>query len=164
MSTYLDVLIALRRIMRAIDLHSKQLVRVSGLTAPQLLVLKEVQLLGHAKPSIVAKNVHLSQATVTSIIDRQERAGLIRRERSQKDRRAVDLTLTEEGERKLKDAPDLLQADFIKRFEKLEDWERSLLLSSIQRVAGMMDAGDLDVAPILEIGDLKPEEEQHDFH
>lgn len=155
MSTYQEVLIALRKITRAIDLHSKQLTREIGLTAPQLLVLKEVESLGHAKPSVVAKNVHLSQATVTSIIDRLEKANLITRTRSHEDRRAVDLTLTEDGRAKLAIAPELLQAGFIEKFSALEDWERSQLVSSIQRLAAMMDAGHIDAAPILELGDLK---------
>ena len=153
MSTYKDVLIALRKITRAIDLHSKQLVRESGLTAPQLLVLKEVEILGDAKPSVVAKNVHLSQATVTAIIDRLEKAGLIARERSREDRRAVDLILTTEGRKRLESAPELLQAGFIEKFNKLEDWERSQMVSSIQRLAAMMDAGDIEAAPILDLSD-----------
>lgn len=155
MSTYQDVLIALRKITRAIDLHSKQLVRESGLTAPQLLVLQEIAALGPAKPSVVAKNVHLSQATVTSIIDRLVKAELVTRERSEEDRRAVDLTLTDEGKARLEAAPDLLQAGFIERFSRLEDWERTQLIASIQRLAAMMDAGDIDAAPILELGDLQ---------
>jgi len=155
MSSYKDVLIALRKITRAIDLHSKQLSRESGLTAPQLLVLREVELLGHAKPSVVAKNVHLSQATVTSIIDRLEVAGLLTRERSQEDRRAVNLILTEAGRKKLESAPELLQSGFIQRFSELEDWERSQLIASIQRLAAMMNADEIDAAPILELGDIK---------
>ncbi len=155
MSSYTEVLVALRKITRAIDLHSKKLSRESGLTAPQLLVLREVELLGHAKPSVVAKNVHLSQATVTSIIDRLESAGLLSRERSQQDRRAVDLALTDLGREKLANAPELLQSGFIERFELLEDWERSQLVSSIQRLAAMMDAEKIDAAPILELGDLQ---------
>lgn len=155
MSSYKDVLIALRKITRAIDLHSKQLSRESGLTAPQLLVLREVELLGHAKPSVVAKNVHLSQATVTSIIDRLEVAGLLTRERSQEDRRAVNLILTETGRKKLESAPELLQSGFIQRFSELEDWERSQLIASIQRLAAMMNADEIDAAPILELGDIK---------
>ncbi len=155
MSTYQDVLIALRKITRAIDLHSKQLSRHSGLTAPQLLVLREVETLGHGKPSVVAKNVHLSQATVTSIIDRLEKAGLLTRARSQTDRRAVDLTLTEAGRAKLENAPELLQSGFIEQFSKLEDWERSQMVASLQRLAAMMNARDIDAAPILQIGEIQ---------
>lgn len=155
MSNHQEVLIALRKITRAIDLHSKKLVRDIGLTSPQLLVLKEVERLGRGNPSVVAKAVHLSQATVTSILDRLESAGLLVRERSASDRRAINLILTDEGRRKASGAPDLLQAGFIEKFDKLEEWERTQLISSIQRIAMMMDAGDIDAAPILQIGEFQ---------
>ena len=155
MSNSNDVLIALRQITRAIDLHSKKMVREIGLPSPQLLVMKEIELQGRAKPSQIAKAVHLSQATVTSIIDRLASAGLIVRERSNEDKRVVYLTLTTAGNEKMANAPDLLQAGFIERFSKLEEWERLQLISSLQRIAGMMNAEALDVAPILEIGELQ---------
>ena len=47
-----------------------------------------------------------------------------------------------------------MEDSFIERFNKLDDWEQSLLLSSVQRVANMMDANELDAAPILNIGDI----------
>lgn len=155
MSEHQDVLIALRKITRAIDLHSKKLMRETGLTGPQLLVLEEILAQERATPSSVAKAVHLSQATVTSIVDRLERAGLILRVRSESDRRSIKLQLTEEGTEKAKSAPDLLQSGFIDEFYALKDWERHQLISSIQRIAEMMNAEDLDAAPILELGELK---------
>ena len=158
MSNHNDVLSALRKITRAIDLHSKKLVREVGLTSPQLLVLKEVGAQENANPSTVAKAVHLSQATVTTILDRLVKGGLIIRERSNSDRRVVDLSLTDDGWQKLNSAPDLLQAGFIQRFSALQEWERLQLLSSIERIAAMMDAEDIDAAPILELGDLRSEE------
>lgn len=155
MSNHQDVLVALRKITRAIDLHSKQLMRETGLTAPQLLVLNELVIDPAATPSTVAKAVHLSQATVTSILDRLDKAGLILRTRSDTDRRVTYLKLTEEGLRKAKSAPEPLQAGFIQKFGALEPWERHQLVASIQRMAAMMDADDIDAAPILELGDLK---------
>jgi len=132
--------------------------RATGLTAPQLLVLRELQIQENASPSGVAKAVHLSQATVTSILDRLEKAGLIRRTRSETDKRVIRLQLTEAGTEKADKAPDLLQAGFLKRFSALQEWERNQLVASIQRLAAMMDAEGIDAAPILELGDLKPEE------
>jgi hypothetical protein len=41
-----DVLIAIRKIIRATDLHSRQLTKTVGLTAPQLLVLQAIRDLG----------------------------------------------------------------------------------------------------------------------
>jgi len=153
-----DFLVVLRQITHAIDLQSKKLLKQTGLTAPQLLVLHAVAKTGRAKASEIAREIVLSPATVTSIIDRLEKAELVRRERSTTDRRVVDILLTEEGVSRLESAPELLQAGFLREFRKLEDWERSLLLASFQRVAAMMNAEDLDVAPIMVVGELTPAE------
>ncbi len=158
MAQHKDLLVALRRITRAIDLHSKQLARETGLTAPQLLVLQSVARTGRAKPSDVAREIHLSGATVTSIVDRLVNRGLVRRERSAADRRSVEIVLTEAGQQSISDAPELLQAGFLAAFDSLRDWEQSLLVSSVQRIAGMMDAERIDAAPILEVGDIDPSE------
>ena len=154
MSDYEDILIALRRITRAIDLYSKKLFRESGLTTPQLLVMQSVQRQGRAKPSAIAKDVLLSQATVTSIVDRLEKHNLVQRERVQKDRRVVEVVLTAQGSEKLSQAPELLQAGFLRAYRKLGEWERTQLIASLQRVAAMMDAEDLDAAPILAVGEI----------
>jgi len=38
-----DVLIALRRVIRATELHSKQLIKTAKVTAPQLLLMQPIQ-------------------------------------------------------------------------------------------------------------------------
>ena len=154
MTYHNDLLIALRRITRAIDLHSKRLARESGLTAPQLMVLQSVARTGRAKPSDIARDIYLSNATITSIVDRLVRAGLVGRERSAEDRRSVEGGISPKGSETVSDAPELLQSEFLAQFSELADWEQTLVLSSVQRVAAMMDADALDAAPILEIGEL----------
>lgn len=156
MTLHSDVLISLRKITRAIDLHSKALMKDIGLTTPQLLVLQQVGQTGRARPSEVARLVHLSQATITSIVDRLVKSGLVTRARSENDRRSVDIILTEAGQRKLDAAPALLQKEFLDAFDNLHDWEKTSLVSSLQRLATMMDAETLDAAPILELGEIAP--------
>lgn len=155
MTRHNDLLIALRKITRAIDLHSKHLAKETGLTAPQLLVLQSVAETHRAKPSDVARQIHLSQATITSIVDRLARAGLVTRERSPQDKRVLEIVLTEEGKQRLIGAPQLLQDGFLQAFGDLQDWEQSLLVSSVQRIAAMMNAEAIDAAPILDVGDLE---------
>jgi DNA-binding MarR family transcriptional regulator len=154
MGDYDEILIALRRIMRAADLHSKQLVRNSGLTVPQLLVMQAIEREGNPSTSVLARSIVVSQATVTRIIDRLESAGLVRREKSSRDKRVINIGLTDIGRQKLKNAPEPLQAEFIRRYSELEDWEQQMLRSSLLRIARMMDAGDLDAAPILQTGEI----------
>ncbi|WP_339689303.1 MarR family transcriptional regulator [uncultured Parasphingorhabdus sp.] len=145
---------ALRQINRAIDLHSKKLERETGQTTPQLLLLKALEKDGRAKPSVIAKTVHLSHATVTSIVDRLEKSAMVTREKSEDDRRSVEIVLTEKGRDCIENAPELLQEDFLLSLSQLESWEQNLLISSVQRIAVMMEANKLESAPILEVGEI----------
>jgi DNA-binding MarR family transcriptional regulator len=149
-----DVLIAIRKIIRATDLHSRALTKSVGLTAPQLLVLRAIRDLGAVAISRLSSEVSLSQATVTTILDRLEKRGLVDRRRSAQDKRVVHALLTDAGRAVVESAPTPLQDAFSVRFEQLEAWEQSLILSALQRVAAMMDAEDIDASPFLELGDL----------
>ena len=148
------VVVALRRIIRAIDLRSRYLVTRYGLTGPQLIVLKELSANGGCCVSELTKAIHLSQATATGILDRLERRSLVRRERSNQDRRRVLVWLTEAGEQLLADAPPLLQEEFTGEFNKLHSWEQTQILSSLQRVVSMMEAKGLEATPILATGPI----------
>ena len=146
------VVVALRRIIRAIDLRSRFLVTRYGLTGPQLTVLRELS--GHSGVFVgeLSRAIHLSQATVTGILDRLAKRELIRRQRSDQDKRRVQVWLTDTGKQMLIDAPPLLQEEFTDEFSKLEDWEQSQILSTLQRVVSMMEAKHIDATPILTTG------------
>lgn len=155
MQKYEELLVSLRKVTRAIGLYSKKLSKESGLTSPQLIVLKEIDQHDGCMVKDIAHSINLSSATVTSILDRLEARSYVIRERSLTDKRRVGLHLTEQGQAAIKDAPRPLQAHFIDRFEKLEDWEQTQLVSTMQRIAYMMDAENLDAAPMLEVGALQ---------
>ncbi|MER2492377.1 MarR family winged helix-turn-helix transcriptional regulator [Catenovulum sediminis] len=154
METIEEVLVTLRRLIRATDLHSKQLVKTAGITAPQLLLLRAIHDQGEVTIGEIANEVSLSQATVTSILDRLEKRELVYRVRSNQDKRKVHAYLTEAGLELLREAPLPLQEHFIRQFRDLKDWEQMMILSSLQRVVHMMDAQHLDAAPMLEVGDI----------
>ncbi len=148
------VLIALRRVIRATDLHSKRLSKIAGLTAPQLLILKTLHNKGNLPAGEIANQISLSQATVTIILDRLESRGLITRQRSTKDKRKVIASLTDDGREILANAPKPLQEHFVRQFSSLHDWEQTAIISSLQRVACMMDAENIDASPVLDVGAL----------
>lgn len=131
-------------------MHSKQLVKKYGLTGPQLMVLKEIKSDEDINIGRVAKKVSLSQATVTNIIDRLETREMVTRERSSLDKRRVIVRITEKTEKILENDPLVLQEDFVQEFNKLEDWEQNLILSSIQRIARLMNAEDIEITPEIE--------------
>ncbi len=154
-------LIALRRILRATELYERELAGAAGLTPAQLRVL---QILASrpgdsATPKALATQMGVSQATVTALVDKLVRHGQVFRTPSETDRRQTNVTATEAGKASVASAPDALQQRFVRKFEQLKDWEQAQLLSSLERVAAMLDASDMDASPVLttgDIGDSKP--------
>lgn len=155
-----EILVALRRITRAIDLHSKQLEKSAGLTVPQLLVLQALDEAHHLSVSDIARQVNLSQGTVTSVLERMAAKGMVDRVRDPDDRRRVRISLSEEGRRRLQASPDLLQESFMQRFGRLEPWEQKMLTAAVERIASMMDAQAVDASPILQLGEIVSATEQ----
>lgn len=145
---------AIRRIMRAVDLHSRPLAEGHGLTGPQLATLQAMARLGECSTGALARAVHLSGPTVTGILDRLTRMGLVDRFRSGQDRRSVTVRLTPAGEVILETAPLLLQDRFRQELVRLEQWEQTTILATLQRIAAMMDAESLDASPLLVHGPL----------
>jgi DNA-binding MarR family transcriptional regulator len=148
-----QVLISLRRIIRATDLHSRRLGKQTGLTTPQLVIIQAIRNLEDPTVSDIAKAVSLSLATVTTILNRLESNDLVHRQRSEVDRRRVIVTLTEAGRELGNKAPKPLQDSFVHRFNKLETWEQFQIVTALERIASMMDAEQLDAAPMLASGD-----------
>ena len=137
-----ELISSIRRIIRAVDVHSRDLHKTYGMTGPQLTILKAIHESGNLNVSEIASNISLSQATVTNILMRLEQQGYLTRRRSGSDRRKVYIEVSEKARALLESTPSLLQKGFLERFNRLEDWEQTLLLSSLQRIAAMMDAGD----------------------
>jgi len=133
------IFMSIRQISRAVDVHSKRLAKTSGLSVPQLLVLRAVQKFGAAPIHVISRDVWLSQATVTTIIDRLETNGFLQRKRSADDRRVVHVVVSPAGEQKLELMPKLVQSDFVDQFATLDQWEQQMLMSSLDRVAQILN-------------------------
>jgi DNA-binding MarR family transcriptional regulator len=103
----------------------------------------------------------ITQATTTSLLHKLEARDLVRRQRGDSDRRQVWLSLTAEGREKLAAAPDGLQEIFKERFENLESWEQAMLVAALERVVALLDAEALDAAPVLDVGAIDRDQQQH---
>lgn len=150
-----DSLIALRRILRATELYARDLAHAVKLTPAQLRVLQIVDERNSVTPKAMASQMGVSQATVTALVDKLVSQGLVKRVPSENDRRQTNIITTPEGHARLKDAPDALQQRFVRAFAKLADWEQAQLVASLERVADMMDAQEIDAAPVLTTGDIR---------
>ena len=151
-----NLLIALRKIIQAIDRHSSNLKKKFGLTGPQLILLQSISANDKISVTQLAKIVSLSQATVTDITKRLENKDYITRTRDMDDKRKTNIALTENGKAILNTVPPLLQKQFTERFFKLESWEQLMIESSFERVVSMMSAENIDASPIMVTGSLRP--------
>ena len=143
---------ALRRVLRATEIGSRQLAAATGLTPSQWLVLREIDARDLATPGAIAQALQFSQATITTIVDRLVALSFVQRERSQKDKRQFILSALPAGKAALADAPDLLQMTFTDRFTRLSPWEQAMMLAVVERLATLLDAQDIDAAPLLDSG------------
>lgn len=149
-----QVLSAVRRLIRATDLDSKQLARQTNLSTSQLLVL---ELLAEGSPQTVgsiAERVGLAQATITNMVDRLAERDLVERRRNETDRRQVNVILTPAGFALQDKAPTALHTRFVENFSALQEWEKTAILAALQRVAALMEAKDLDAWPVLDVGSI----------
>lgn len=150
----LRVLRALRRIIQAVDIHSRKLAGVHKITTPQLVTLLWIVESGSSTASDIAKQIHLSNSTVVGILDRLESKGLVVRERSTHDRRLVHVRATSAGEHLARSAPSPLQDVFANALHQLPEQEQRTIAESLERIVDLMAARDIDAAPLLDAGDV----------
>lgn len=134
-----QILLALRKIGRAVALHSHSLAQEFGITVPQLLTLQEAARLHRALPSSLSRETQISRSTMTGILKRLEERSLITRVPDREDRRRSPVRVTERGAALLQKYPSILQEAFGRRLAALASWERTSLLAAVQRIASMME-------------------------
>jgi len=154
-------LVLLRQIIRSTDMQDKDISRRAGHTPPQVMGVQTLRENLRLTTGELAKEMALTQATVTSILDRLEKKDLIARERGTDDKRKVWVSLTDDGVELMKGAPTTQQDIFVRHFEDIQNWEQSMVVASLERVAFMLNAQHLDVAPVLDIGQLDRAQNEH---
>lgn len=102
------------------------------------MLLKEICLSRSIAVGELAKCVSLSQATVTDILSRLEKRGLVTRQRSSADKRCVLVAATAAGKSLTAGPLPLLHQRFVDKLQQLREWEQTQLLASLQRIADMM--------------------------
>ncbi|MDX1455482.1 MAG: MarR family transcriptional regulator [Gammaproteobacteria bacterium] len=142
------ILASLRRIIRAVDLYSRYLALRYSLTGPQLVCVRQLLKHGSMTPGELAKRISLSPATITGIVDRLEKRGLVTRERSQEDKRKVVIALTPAGEQQVEQMPPPLHETFLRRLEQLSEDEQDEIDEVLAKIVDMMEAQDMADSPL----------------
>lgn len=116
-----DIIDNLRRVFQVVNEQSKKVERETGLTGPQLWAIKVIAEAAPIKVSELARSMYLHPATVVGILDRLEGRGFVSRNRSQEDRRVVEIELTSQGKELVAKAPEVAQGLLVKGLEPLPE-------------------------------------------
>ena len=131
------------RVLRTNELFQPQvgkLFKSFGLTQPQYNILRILRGAGERLPSLeIAKRMINVAPAITNLIDKLEKRGLVKRERSTKDRRVLYINLTAEGlalTNKI-DAPNLdMHMDLVGHLTEEEGAQLLALLEKARGVTG----------------------------
>ncbi len=129
----------LRQIAHAINKHSKYLQEKYHITVPQIICLREIYEHGPISFSALTKIVALNNSTVTGIVDRLERQGLVQRTRTSADRRQIHIVITEKGVEFLQNTPPPVSDRLIDGLKQYSDEEINRIIWAIDQVALLLD-------------------------
>lgn len=140
-----EVMQNLRRIVKALQEYSSSVEKQFGLTGPQLWALWELSRRGPLSLKALAERMHLDPSTVTGVVDRLHKRGLVLRAPDSEDRRRVVISLTPLGEGTVKGAPHPAQGQLVHALLAMEQGQVDHLNQSLQLLVSVMEADKLEV-------------------
>ena len=134
-----EIIQLIRKLVRARELYTKELIKKYQLSASQLHCILVLNEMGPIPPSKIAQHIMVNSSTVTGVIDRLEHKGFLERVRNSKDRRVITITLTEKGKELANNAPLPVQERMIEGIKGLPPQERAQMIKSLRTLTGMVE-------------------------
>ena len=125
------VLDSIRLIVSALRTFDREAERKLGISGAQLFVLRQLKEGEGISVNELAERTHTHQSSVSVVVDKLVSRDLVRRARSKKDARSVELSLTPNGQKLLRSAPAAAQEHMISALVRLGDTRRRLLAKSL---------------------------------
>jgi DNA-binding MarR family transcriptional regulator len=135
---FISVTKRLRQIAHELDKYSKYLQENFKVTVPQIIALREIYEHGPISFSELTHIVSLNNSTITGIVDRLERHNLVRRTRTARDRRRIDVVITPEGIDFLKRTPPPIQENLIQGLQDMSQEDIEKILWSIDTIVDLL--------------------------
>jgi DNA-binding MarR family transcriptional regulator len=132
------VLDNLRLLVRALRVSARGAEKTAGVSGAQLFVL---QTLGDARVASVgelALRTHTDQSSVSVVVDRLARRGLVSRTESKTDGRRLEIRLTTSGRSLLRRSPESTQTRLISAIDELPRGTRAQLGATLGKLARAM--------------------------
>jgi MarR family transcriptional regulator, lower aerobic nicotinate degradation pathway regulator len=134
-----EVLDAVRRLVRALRLSNQEAERRVGLSSAQLFVLNTLGGCDRLALKQIAALTATDQSSVSVVVGRLVKRGLVSRRRSADDGRRLELALTAKGRTLLRGAPArLVQHDLVLAIEQMSMANRRTLALLLARLVTAM--------------------------
>ncbi|MCF8364878.1 MAG: MarR family transcriptional regulator [Bacteroidales bacterium] len=152
---YREIIIHIRKIVRALNLESKRIQKEFGISIPQLLCMQYLAECNdfRATHKDVAEFLKLNSSTVTGIISRLEKKNFVARLPKSGDKRITFVSLTSMGFKLLEKSPDLMHQTLAKKLPELPEKTLLELDSSLKVLIDCLDINNTDASPLFIIDD-----------
>ncbi|HEY6158280.1 MAG TPA: MarR family transcriptional regulator [Gemmatimonadales bacterium] len=137
-----EIVQGLRRIVKALHTYSQDVRNAYGLTGAQLWALKALRS-GRMSTGRLAAALAVHQSSVSILVDRLDKRGLVRRIRGRLDHRFVDIELTRRGAALAADAPEAAQGRLLHALEAMPAREVRSIRRAVDRLVQAMEATDV---------------------
>lgn len=142
------ILSDLKKTQNIIRDHMHRQFQELNLTAPQGMLLYLVKQKQPIKISEISKEMGLSNSTVSGIVDRLEKINLVKRQRSEVDRRVVHVLLGDEVEEKLSSFDTVIGSLLEQATQNVIEKELEAIATGLNKLVTLLEAsekGDVDV-------------------
>jgi len=133
-------MVSLRRIIRYLRLGDRETEIASGLSSAQLFVLTTLAESPAISVAEVAKRALTDQSSVSTVVARLVKRGLVARKPAAKDKRRAELRITPAGNRILAAAPPVPQARLIEAIRSLPAGRRAELVRALDALVDAVGA------------------------
>ena len=148
-----DILIQIRKIVRSINLESKKIQKEYGVSIPQVLCLNYL----HDAPNFqvtqgeLKRFLNLNSSTVSGIVGRLEKKGLLARLPKSGDKRMVNIALTSAGDELIASMPSLLHEQLSEKLKTLDASELKRIEESLDVLVHLLDIQSVEASPVITI-------------
>jgi len=146
-----EILIKIRRIVRSIDIESKKIQKEYGVSIPQVLCLSFLHESAsyQATQGEIRKFLNLNSSTVSGIINRLEKKGLLARLPKSGDKRVVNIALTSAGDKLLSAIPSLLHEQLSEKLQKLNEPDLAKVEDSLEILVQLLEIEQVEASPLI---------------
>jgi DNA-binding MarR family transcriptional regulator len=148
MSDSQRILDSIRRLVRVLRVSDRQAQADSGVSGAQLFVLTELGKTPALSLGDLAARTRTDQSSVSVVVTRLVEAGLITRDRDERDARRLVLHLTRAGRTLLQKAPLVAQERLLAAFDRMPAEERRRFADTFEEIINNVGAED-GPAPML---------------